>query len=313
MEKKNCGEQGSIGVVDRKGKNHKRKDVIDWENWYLSKLEVLNQEEKEAVEFYRWIVLSTGEQISEERGLTELETWEDFLESFSYEVTGKRIGYFLRNRPAKGQVVKLAKKLTLIRIGTWFYALINQREAFQVFLQGFIVERDEEGEILDVGISQAEWSLPIAPPNPYQYDPEACLLKKEEWAKVEELPLLVGRYDTKNASLSEKIVEIQLSGEEVGSIHREILGAKTVKRVRELKSQTFARTKKVFVKIFPDLNEKQKIFKSQRGKKWKIRRSTQKGRRELYRTPISDEMYPSRVKRLRVTDISLFSPSKTGD
>ena len=73
MEKKN-GNQGINGAVRCGGNNHNRKDVTDWKNWYLLKLETLNQEEKEAIELYRWVVLSTAERITEQNGLTELET-----------------------------------------------------------------------------------------------------------------------------------------------------------------------------------------------------------------------------------------------
>jgi hypothetical protein len=303
MDKKTGEDQGFSGEVRRKGNNHSRKDINHWKNWYLSKLEAIDQGEKEAIELYRWFVLSTADRISEQKGLTELESREDILESFSYEVTGKRIGYFLQERPSVGQVVKLVKKLTLKRLGTWFNLLIRQREAFEVHLQGFIIERDEEGGISDFGIIQTEWSLPLCPPNPYDHDPEACLLKMEELEKVKELPLRIGRYPTKKASLMERISKIQLSGEEVGPIHREILGVKTAKQLTQSKSQTFGCAQKIFARIFPDLNEKQKIFKSQRGKKWKIRRSTRKERRELFRTPLSDDMKPSPVKILRVADI----------
>jgi len=43
---------------------------------------------------------------------------------------------------------------------------------------------------------------------------------------------------------------------------------------------------------FPDLKERQKVYKDQKGKKWKVKKSTSKERRALYRDPFREQIKP---------------------
>jgi hypothetical protein len=133
-------------------------------------------------------------------------------------------------------------------------------------------------------------------------DPEACLLKREEYEKVMGISSEVGKSDRKWASVYRKILEIQLSGTDVLPDSLELVGLETAKKLREMKSQAFKAAGKVLAKEYPDLKSKQALYKAQRGKKHKISKSTFEKRKALYRDPLASEIEPRLIRHLRVID-----------
>ena len=136
--------------------------------------------------------------------------------------------------------------------------------------------------------------------DPYRTDPEAYLLRVEEMEHVKKLPEIVGGCGKTWASLYQRILEIQLSGEDVGPRHREMLGVETNKKLTEFKCQAKRLAEEKSAETFPDLKERQKVYKDQKGKKWKVQKSTSKERRELYRDPFREQIKPSPVRHLKV-------------
>jgi len=277
----------------------KRKDVEYRHDLYKRNLETLSEDERELIETYRQAMLSGINKITRGYGLEELENWEDVKEEFLYEVITPRIPLYVRGDFSIPQAVQLAKELTLKRQGSWYRSVFRQRENLQIYPDDFIVERDEEGEVCGVASALPDWAPPSAPMDPYRTDPEAYLLRVEEIEHVKKLPEIVGVWG-KWASLYQRILEIQLSGEDVGPRHREMLGVETNKKLIEFTWQAKHLAEEKSAETFPDLKERQKVYKDQKGKKWKIQKSTSKERRALYRDPFREQIKPSPVRHLKV-------------
>jgi hypothetical protein len=302
MKEKKANARKGQGGFESSTNQNKRKNIDCWHNIYKRQIDRLSEEQKNMLETYRDSALTGITKITQSCCLEELENWENTKESFSYEIITQRLQQFLSGEFSVAQTVQLAKKLTLRRQGSWFLALIRQRENLQIFPQEFILEWDEEDGVHDVGAGQSEWTPPLAPLDPYRTDPEACLLRVEEMEHVEKLPEMVGKCGKEWASLYQRILEFQLSGEDVGPRHRERLGVETDKKLREFKWQAKREAEEKSVEVFPDLEERQKVYREQRGKEWKVEKSTGAERRRLYRDPYKAQFQPSPVKHIPVVN-----------
>ncbi len=74
------------------------------------------------------------------------------------------------------------------------------------------------------------------------------------------------------------------------------------RRSESLKRQTYRFAGEIFVKTFPDLKEKQRVYRTQRGKKWEIEKSTFDERKALYRDPYKAQFQPSPIRHIRVVN-----------
>lgn len=282
-------------VQDQVGKatnEKKRKNIQDPYSRYKKALAPLTKDQRNMIENYRQAILTGIDKITTDCGLEELENWESIKESFSYEIITPRIAQYLQGEFSVPQACQLGKKLTLRRQGTWFDSLIRKRESLRVCTSDLKVashyDEDEEKMVYEVTAGLPDWAPPIDPLDPYKTDSESLLLRLEEMKEVKKLPELLGKSGRKHAHRYRRIAEIQLSGVDVGAMHRDSLGAETEEEVRSLKHQTFRFAGEIFAKTFPDLEEKQRVYRTQKGKKWEIKESTFDERKKLYRDPYKE-------------------------
>jgi hypothetical protein len=252
--------------------------------------------EQEILEQYRSIILQGIEAATKYDQLELLETFEQIKEACSIELLQKWKKEILEHHPNEGRLFQRAKRCAFRRKSSWYTVLIRQKEGIQSWPDKYLFEHDEEGNVRGFALRTFGWTPPINPPDLYRTDPEQILENWEHYREIKKLPQKVGALPRKWASAYQRILEIQLAGEDVSNKHLGILGLKSTKQPRELKSQAFESAGKCMAKLFPELEEKQALFKIQRGKKWRSMKSTFKQRTALHKAPGSEGFQPRLVK-----------------
>lgn len=284
LEQKAGGiEEGGISTNRRN-----RRNVEQWHNMYLEQRSGLSKENQNDLELYRDTVLAAIDKATIDDRLKRLENWEDVKECYSYELTIQGMDYLLTKRPSKNQVIKWAKGLTRIRKGSWFDSLIRQIESIQIEAKPFILQFDDEGEIVETGLPESGWVPPLNPPDPHKLNPEECLLRWEDLQKIQHLPSDVGSLQAKRASEWEVILFAWLQGKETTRRNAKELGIPEDEAI-SLKHQAKEKAKMIFAQNDEDVAEKQALCNVQKGKKHKIKRSTFEERKALFTGQVSEE------------------------
>jgi hypothetical protein len=225
-----------------------------------------------------------------------LDGLESYKESFTYELAEKFREEIMRDKPPKKRIEVRARKLAFKRKKSWFDSMLRQKESIQLNAKPCYVTFCETGSFLDVGFPSSEdWPIFTTLSNPYEMNPEQCICYDQVIKMVRALPNIVGSLKRKRASEYEAVLKIQLSGEDVLPPHRDLIGAKSDEELKGWKFQAFTLAGRVMAEIFPELEEKQALYRKQRGKKYKIRKSTFQDRKKLFRKYGSKETEPGPI------------------
>jgi len=297
MERKaNGSRQGEISTNRRN-----RRNVQQWHNKYFGRRIGLSKENQYILDRFRDIILVGIDKATMDDGLPRLENWEDIRECYSYELALQGVDYLLMKNPSMNQVVKWAKGLTEIRKGSWFDSLIRQRESIHIHSEPAILEHDEEGEILEIGLPESGWAYPLNAPNPYRLNPEEYLLWTERYQKIVQLPSAVGSLRAKRASDWRVILDTWLGGKEPMARDAKKLGLPK-NEFTSLKHQAKGKAKMILAQDDEEVAEKQALYKTQKNKKYKIRKSTFANRKVLFRARDTEEEKPRLIRHWKVID-----------
>ena len=288
-------------VSNCKGHTRKRLTVDDWCKRYLKRIAPLRSDQRHSLELYMPAIRKGIEFATSWDGLDRLENFEKLRECFEYELLIKSVDHLLAKRYPKRAVTKWAKKLTSKRKYSWFDVLIRQREAIRIHAQPFILERDDEGEIVDVGQPEPESSPQLNLPNPYWSNPEEFLLDMETFQNIQQLPSKVGSLPKKRAKEYQWILESILDGKKLSSKAAEMHGI-PAKNLTSIIHQAKKEARAQVAEDDEELAKQYSISKEQKRKKHTIKKSTFKDRKPLYRKAYSEEMEPRLIRHLRKID-----------
>ena len=188
--------------------------------------------------------------------------------------------------------------------------LVKQWEIFRVRNQGQNVSFNDNGRFLDAETPQPSSDLRVNPSSLYHLSPETFFIRKELSHIIHDLPEKIGKSGKKWAHIYQKIIEMQIGGVNVVGKHKEVLGLKTAKQVRELKNQAFMLAAKIMADGIPELKTVQDRFRNKKKKKWKVIKPTFKERKEFYRVQHTDVMKPRTIRIWHVYDGEKLKRSK---
>lgn len=248
------------------------------------KLRSLSPGEREIVDNYWpyiWEGIDWGTKYD---NLDEFERVEEVKESFEYALVIQSIEYILQKKPSKSSVMYWAQKLTWRRKPSWYLSRIRQRENIQLAAKPFEMEFDEEGEIVNIGLSETEWQPLVNPPDPFSIqNPEEYMIAVGDYHKIKALPGEVGSMERrKHAKLNQKILEMQFDGIKVLPKHGPLLGIPEDK-VAVFKFHMKKDARKIIAKGDNEMEDKQTMYDTQKGREWEIKKSTFPERRAYYR------------------------------
>jgi hypothetical protein len=264
-------------------------------------LNCLSQEQLDMV-YSDWSEIIKGINYAIQRDeLRELEGIADRIESYEYELLRKRINDILEDNIPKRTIFNWAKGHARKRKPSWYNSLFRQRESIQIQYEPCEIEYDEIGNIADLGFDNSEWMPIVDPPNPFTCTPEDLIINFELSEIIKQLPSIVGSSNRKRKSEYQRILELQLSGVDVRPKHGKQLGIEK-DDVANLKFQAIKFAAQILAEIFPELEETQAVFRTQKGKSWNSIKSNFNERKNLYRQLYSKEMEPRTIRVLKVID-----------
>lgn len=277
----------------KKSKSKKRHSnqpltVDDWSNRLNEHLNSLSKEQRRNVISYLPCIMKGIGFATQYDGLDEFEGFSNRKESYAYELLIQGADYILKHEPPEGKVVYWAKKLCSNRKHTWNDSKIRQRENIQLMEKPLKVELNEESKIVDYWFPETEWQPLINPPDPFKHNPEGYMIAVEEYLNIVSLPDKVGSMKRrKHAKLYQKIIGMQFDGFEVLPKHGELFDIPE-ENVATFKNQMLKCAREVIARGDEEIVKNQQIYKDQKGKKWKIKKSTFPERKAHFRDPHYD-------------------------
>lgn len=297
MSKNSNQKKAKSKNVKKNTNNRERISVQEWCEFYNRKRKMLSKEMQDELEFYRQNILKGIEQATWMDDLEEWDIFEEVKESYSYELAVKGMDYYFQKKPLHYQVKFWAKKLTYKRKPSWHKSYRKQLEAIQAYAKPVFTDHNDCGEIIDIGLpSEIDWCFPFDSSEIYKTDPETITIHKNTFEILKKVPGMVGEKKRKWAKIYKEILILQQQlRRAVTEKHRHRLEIPNDKRVADLNYQAIQSAIKVLIDIFkkgfPEFEERYPIYRIEKGKKRKTKKSTFTQRDEERRNQYIKESY----------------------
>ena len=284
-------------------KKKERLSVKDRHQSFKTRMESLTKSEQQEVLNYSQSVRRGIEAATCQEKHNNSARFIEEKEKYYYELMILFLGDILNQHPSQQSIKKRAKILASTRKKSWKEAHTRQEETVHVNAVPCDLVLGEDGCLMDVNVSsETDWQSFFLPPDPYRMNPEECLCQKQLQEMVTDIASNVRAQKRKRSQEWATILDIQLSGKDVLPEHKEQVGADSPKQLRELKSQAFNEAGRCIAEHIPDLEEKQALYKKQKGKKYHIQKSTFEQRKALYREPKTRDMEPRTIRVWKVLE-----------
>lgn len=268
-------------------RNHSNKKLTsdDWAHRLKKHFDNLSRGEQELLKSYWPFILKGISRAVRYDNLDKLERFEELKESFEYALLIQGAEYFMREKPERKSVSFWAMKHTLRRKQSWYLSQIRQRENIQTIADDFILVKDEEDEITEIGLPESNWEPTLKLLDPSNLTPEEYLIALENYHKIKQfLHEAWSLKIRKHTKLYLQILEMILSGVEVLPKHAVLFGIPKEK-MASFKNQAINWMMEIIGQEDEEIFKKQEIFRAQKKKKWRIEKSTFQQRRELHQDP----------------------------
>jgi len=269
---------------------------------YREVIEGLNIHQQNNLEHYRNIIQTAiYNATSTDDELKWLENFENIIEAYSFELTMGLKDELLTGKYSDSEVFRKAKRYTYKRKNSWYGLLNRQRDNIRVLPRHHVFVRDN-GNVIDFAFNDSNYFQLLGLPNIYHKTPEKTLLEVERNLVLEKLPDIIAALKKKRAPEYCRILEALYDGVDVSSKHGPELNIEGNK-VAGFKHQMIKCARKILAQYYPDLVERQNIYRIQKGKKFKTEKSTYKQRKKIYRSaPSPEKTKPRLLRRFRVID-----------
>lgn len=206
----------------------------------------------------------------------------------------------IKKRPSPRTVRRIVIKTTKMRMNSWWKSLYRQEDHFQACTPDYIVERNEEGQVIAFALPQTGWTPPLDLPNPFIEDPLASLLHLEEHLELKKIPDRLRKIKSGNSKAYSKVMSILLSYRKLTLDDVKEFGIDKPEKLASIKHHAIKNTKKKMAKIFPEVKEKQAIANQNKKKSFKALTSTF-NKRNARRIEASKEEYKSgKIRHFKV-------------
>ena len=294
-------DQSKIEVgLEQKGR---RLTPEDWHRRYLKYTDSLNDFEKAVLESLRPFIRKGIDLGFKSDRLEEYWGFEEFKERYEIELLMK---FTTEIRYQAKLLTKWAKRLALIRKPSAGNALIRQRESIQANALRVSIERDEEGEIIEIGQPEAQW-WPLNPPSAFCCNPEEYYINVETYKMVQQFEEVIQSSEKKQRDKYSRVFQEIKNGHEVGKKNAMRFGVEPAKvasigyQMRTILQDYVAGLDEEVAQRLKAIQElrKKKREETKNGKeqgKKRCKRSTFNERKAQYRDPSATE-YQQKTKR----------------
>lgn len=230
-------------------------------------------------------------------GVRDLENAQPKLECLKCEEQYYYADKIRKNPPAKETLFQKVYGFASFRIWGSFPSLIRQEEAAYVQPEHSVRVYDEKLERDEVGFKDSEQNLLITPKGSHQAAPDKIFFAKEDLKLLQKAISEIEISKRLYAPVYAKILRMHLRGIDVGRKHATILGIPE-EEVIPVKFQAFRLVCEVMAKYDPDLIEKQKRYREEKTRKWKIERTNFMDRLAQY-YPTEEELREREPRTIR--------------
>jgi hypothetical protein len=242
-----------------------------------------NQDQYQKVFSYESTILGGIESAIKYTDLRELSTIDEKIANYHLELLCKFAPEIANENPTKDSIFHRAKTLTWIRLPTWGDELLKQRDAAIRNGKCSVIQRDEDGEIIDKGFSHSEdWDLGPNGLNPYWTDPETICIRKGERATFVKAFKKLCSMKKKHREVYIRIISLLLSGIRVGKRHADALGIRE-EEVAPRVFETIKILKELVAELCPATVERQRIAENQKFPPHKCEKKTFEELKRSYR------------------------------
>ena len=245
-----------------------------------------------------------------DNGKGELESLEEKKFNLECYHLIKAIEYLKKYNPTELMISSQARKITYWRNIALHDSLIRQRENIQINAKDYKIQKDDEGNAIDVGHPDPEfdWVSLVYFPDISKMDPQQCFIQAEKYQKLNQVPSLLFSSNKKRAPEFLRIFETQMQGVDVLKEHGPELGIDE-ENIANFKHQLIEYLRVIFSEADPELSDKINTYRAQKGKKWEVKKSTAKERKALFRDPYFEK--PGKIKHYKVIEGELVYSVKS--
>ncbi|MGD0915814.1 MAG: hypothetical protein ABSB22_05095 [Thermodesulfobacteriota bacterium] len=255
----------------------------EWQERFKTVTRGYTQQQYEKIFSYESNILGSIESAIKYTDLRELSTIDEKIANYHLELLCKFAPEISNESPTKKSISLRAKALTWKRLPTWKDELLKQRDAAIRNGKRPVIERDEDGETIDMGFSHPQdWDLGPNGTNPYWTDPETICIRKGERKTLEDALRNLSLMKKKHTEVYIQIAPLLLSGIKVGKRHAEALGIRE-EEVASMVFETIKVLKEIVGELCPATAERQKIAESQKFLAHKCGRKTFEELKKSYR------------------------------
>ena len=281
-------------------KERKRKTYEDWLKQYKAITEPLSDEEDKLVKDYLPAIRKGIDQATWEDDFQYIEDLDEKKACLEIEELIYFIPTILRARPSHADITKRVIFFTNNRKNSWLNELINKNEFSSLLRQGLVVEIVEDGidgTSVDVALKKQFWNYSPTNHNNYNTDSDEILNIKQNLLRIKKGLKSIGSSKRKHAKIYRRILEMMLDDIDVGSEHAAELGI-AADEVADFKHQAIEYLQEIVSIGDTELLERRRRCKAQKHKKYKVKKSTLKERKTLYKKIEDDEITKPRTIRI---------------